>query len=281
MVVLVVLVVQVVAWACRSESGVLREVEWVRGFGLVPLSSTLTGRPCGPQFAVLSIATRVVMHADVMFSRAGVGCIILCLFLAAVSLSDGGGILHAHHHGPHGPRRLRHRAQHAVRWRGGGRIYARTTFERETHEHTYTHTSTHRLAFTHIHTRARARRYTDHVGGNEEMLDNLLVRKRLLNGWQLRTILENNATYVCAGHKHTYTHASTQRLAFTHTDTHRDTPTRHTHARTHTHTHARTHTHVTHFTRPRHTHHIHTPGRWAAQVRGCRGFAQVAAVHRH
>ena len=41
----------------------------------------------------------------------------------------------------------------------------------------------------------RNTRYTDHEGGNEEMLDNLLNKKTKLNGWQLRKILETNATY--------------------------------------------------------------------------------------
>jgi hypothetical protein len=41
----------------------------------------------------------------------------------------------------------------------------------------------------------RNTRYTDHEGGNEEMLDNLLKDKRELNGWQLRKILENNETF--------------------------------------------------------------------------------------
>ena len=40
----------------------------------------------------------------------------------------------------------------------------------------------------------RNTRYSDHKGGNVEMLHNLLVEKRNLNGWQLRKILETNAT---------------------------------------------------------------------------------------
>lgn len=41
----------------------------------------------------------------------------------------------------------------------------------------------------------RNTRYTNHVGGNELMLDNLLNKKTTLNGWQLRKVLETTATY--------------------------------------------------------------------------------------
>lgn len=37
-------------------------------------------------------------------------------------------------------------------------------------------------------------RYTDHEGGNAEMLENLVKKKRVLNGWTLRKILENCET---------------------------------------------------------------------------------------
>lgn len=41
----------------------------------------------------------------------------------------------------------------------------------------------------------RNTRYTDHVGGNEEMFDNLLKKKRPLNGWTLRKVLELATDY--------------------------------------------------------------------------------------
>ena len=40
----------------------------------------------------------------------------------------------------------------------------------------------------------RNTRFTDHEGGNVEMLDNLLVKKRALNGWQLRNVIMENST---------------------------------------------------------------------------------------
>jgi len=38
-------------------------------------------------------------------------------------------------------------------------------------------------------------RYTDHKDGNKEMLDNLFVKKRPLNGWSTRKIIENATTF--------------------------------------------------------------------------------------
>ena len=40
----------------------------------------------------------------------------------------------------------------------------------------------------------RNTRFSSHEGGNAEMLDNLLFKKRELNGWQLRKIVESEST---------------------------------------------------------------------------------------